>query len=71
MVNPIIDIQSFNKKFNANIPEDTDYHTLAGFLQKVTGHIPEIYERIDYKGMSFIVTQKSGNMILQVRVQKI
>jgi len=71
LVNPIIDIESFNKKFNASIPEDTDYQTLAGFLQKATGHIPEIYERIDFKGMSFIITQKSGNRIMQVRVQKI
>jgi len=71
LVNPIISIEDFNKKFNTTIPEDTDYQTLNGFLQKVTGHIPEVYERIDYKGMSFVVTKKAGNRILQVRVQKI
>ncbi|MEO8512477.1 MAG: hemolysin family protein [Ignavibacteria bacterium] len=71
LVNPIISIENFNKKFKSNIPEDTDYQTLNGFLQKVTGHIPEVYERIDFKGMSFVVTKKSGNRILQVRVQKI
>ncbi len=71
LVNPVITIESFNKKFNTSIPEDTDYQSLGGFLQKVTGHIPEIYERIDYKGLSFIITQKTGNRILQVRVQKI
>ncbi|MCX7877357.1 MAG: hemolysin family protein [Ignavibacteria bacterium] len=71
LVNPIITIEDFNRKFNTNLPEDPDYQTLSGFLQKVTGHIPEIYERIDYRGMSFIITRKSGNRILQVRVQKI
>lgn len=71
LVNPVINIKDFNTKFNADIPEDPDYQTLVGFLQKVTGHIPDIYERIDYKGMSFIVTKKTGNQILQVRVQKI
>ena len=71
LVNPIISIENFNKKFKSNIPEDTDYQTLNGFLQKVTGHIPEVYERIDFQGMSFVVTKKSGNRILQVRVQKI
>lgn len=71
LVNPIITVKEFNRKFNADIPEDTDYQTFAGFLQKVTGHIPDIYERIDYKGMSFIITKKIGNQILQVRVQKI
>lgn len=71
LVNPIISIEDFNKKFATSIPEDPDYQTLNGFLQKVTGHIPEVYERIDYKGMSFVITKKTGNRILQVRVQKI
>jgi magnesium and cobalt exporter, CNNM family len=71
LINPVISIKEFNQKFNADIPEDSDYQTLAGFLQKVTGHIPDVYERVDYKGMSFIVTKKTGNQILQVRVQKI
>jgi CBS domain containing-hemolysin-like protein len=71
LVDPIISIQDFNKRFKSNIPEDPDYQTLSGFLQKVTGHIPEIYERIDYRGLSFVVTQKTGNQILQIRVQKI
>lgn len=71
LVNPDIAVRDFNAKFKAEIPEDPDYTALAGFLQKVTGHIPDIYERIDYKGMSFIITKKIGNRILQVRVQKL
>jgi magnesium and cobalt exporter, CNNM family len=71
LISPMISIEEFNNKFKVIIPEDTDYQTISGFLQKVTGHIPDIYERIDYKGLSFIVTQKSGNRILQIRVQKI
>ncbi|MGH2575159.1 MAG: hemolysin family protein, partial [Ignavibacteria bacterium] len=68
LVNPMISIKDFNSRFKADIPEDPDYQTFGGFLQKVTGHIPEVYERIDYKGMSFIVTKKTGNKILQLRV---
>jgi CBS domain containing-hemolysin-like protein len=71
LVNPMISIEEFNKRFNLFIPEDTDYQTLSGFLQKVTGHIPEVYERIDYKGTIFTITKKTGNRILQVRVQKL
>jgi len=71
LVNPMISIEDFNKRFNSHIPLDSDYQTLNGFLQKVTGHIPEVYERIDYRGLSFVVTKKAGNRILQVRVQKI
>lgn len=71
LVNPIIQVEDFNKRFNTNIPEDPEYQTLSGFMQKVTGHIPEVYERIDYKGLSFTITKRAGNRIIQVRVQKI
>lgn len=71
-VNPNITIREFNSRFRTDIPEnDDEYHTLSGFLQTVTGHIPEIYERIDYKGLSFTITKKSGNRLLQVKIQKV
>lgn len=70
LVNPIITIENFNSRFKTNIPQDPDYKTLSGFLQKITGHIPDINEKIEYEGISFVVTKKSGNQILQLRVQK-
>ncbi len=72
LVNPNISIEEFNKTFNADIPDDPDnYQTLSGFLQTVTAHIPDIYERIDYKGIVMTVMKKSGNKLLQVKVQKL
>ena len=72
MVNPIISIEEFNEKFNCDIPIDNDdYHTISGFLQKVTGHVPEIYERINYKGFIFTVMKKTGNRLLQIKVQRL
>ncbi len=71
LLNPMISVEDFNERFNADIPEDPEYQTINGFLQKVTGHIPEVYERIDYRGMSFVVTKKSGNRILQIKMQKL
>ncbi|MBS1517717.1 MAG: HlyC/CorC family transporter [Bacteroidetes bacterium] len=72
LVNPEINISEFNEKFEANIPDDNeDYHTLSGFLQDVTGHVPEIYERIDYQGIVMTVMKKSGNKLLQIKVQKL
>lgn len=71
LVNPLISIEEFNQNFNSDIPIDNDdYHTLSGFLQQVTGHIPEIYERIDYKDLVFTIMKKSGNRLLQVKVQR-
>jgi magnesium and cobalt exporter, CNNM family len=72
LVNPNISIEDFNKRFAVDIPVDTDeYQTLSGFLQMVTGHVPDIYERIDYKGLVMTVMKKSGNKLLQIKVQKL
>jgi CBS domain containing-hemolysin-like protein len=72
LVNPSISIDDFNKKFNTNIPKnEDDYETLSGFLQQVTGHVPEIYERIDFRGIVFTIMKKSGNKLLQVKIQKL
>ena len=70
LVNPAILIKEFNEKFEAAIPEDGQYNTLGGFLYNVTGHIPEIYERIDFSGFTFIITSKQRNTIKQVKVTK-
>lgn len=72
LVNPNISIEEFNNKFEADIPLNADdYQTLSGFLQTVTGHVPEIYERIDYKDIVMTIMKKSGNKLLQVKVQKL
>jgi CBS domain containing-hemolysin-like protein len=70
LVNPVILISDFNKKFKTTIPEVDEYNTLGGFLFKVTGHIPELYERIDYGGYTFVITSKQRNTIKQVKVIK-
>ncbi len=70
LVNPFIQVDEFNEKFKATIPHDKGYNTLGGFLYYVTGHIPELYERIDYAGFTFIITSKQRNTIKQVKVIK-
>ncbi len=70
LVNPAIQVKEFNEKFKAKIPISTQYNTLGGFLFNVTGHIPEQYERIDYSGFTFIITNKQRNTIKQVKVIK-
>ncbi|HMS64720.1 MAG TPA: hemolysin family protein [Ignavibacteria bacterium] len=73
LVNPNITIEEFNKKFDTEVPasDSDEYQTLSGFLQSVTGHVPDIFERIDYKSIVITVMKKSGNKLLQVKVQKL
>lgn len=71
LINPEIQIQEFNSKFKTDIPENPDeYLTLSGFLQMVTGHVPDIFERIDYKEFIFTIMKKTGNTLLQVKIQR-
>lgn len=70
-VNPNITIREFNSRFRTDIPEnDDEYHTLSGFLQTVTGHIPDIYERIDYKGLSFTITKNQAIDYCKLKYKK-
>lgn len=70
-IDPIISVANFNQKFDAKIPVDGgSYNTVGGFLCFVTGHIPDVFERIDYKKYTFIVTRKQGNAMKQIKVIK-
>jgi CBS domain containing-hemolysin-like protein len=69
-IDPIISIKNFNTNFETDIPTDPYYNTIGGFLCKVTGHIPEMYERIDYKNLIFIISKKQKNTIKQIKVKK-
>ncbi len=70
LVNARISIHNFNEKFDVEIPEDPEYETLNGFLYKITGSIPELYEEIQYGPLQFKVMKKSHRRIRQVRVRK-
>jgi putative hemolysin len=68
LVNARININDFNEKFNANIPEDDEYETISGFLHKLTGKIPELNEEIHYMDLTFVIVKKSQRRIRQVKV---
>lgn len=71
LVDPVVSIEEINNSININLPVNHDeYQTLSGFLLTITGHIPEIYERIEYENLIFTVMEKTGNRLLKVKVQK-
>jgi len=69
LVNGRLSIKDFNARFQCEIPEDAGYETVSGFLNKVTGRIPEMNEEIAYKQMAFTIVRKSQRRIRQVRVK--
>ncbi len=64
-------IDEFNRQFQSSLPEDSNYETLAGFLNDHAGHIPGLSEDITYSNLIFRVTKKSARQIQQVRVDKV
>jgi putative hemolysin len=71
LVNARMNIKDFNEKFGVEIPDDPGYETMNGFLYKITGHIPEMSEVINYGDLQFTVIKKSQRRIRQVKVKKI
>lgn len=68
IVDANISIHDFNEQFRANIPETSDYDTLAGFLQKLTGRLPELNEEIRHVDFTFKILNKTARRIRQVKV---
>lgn len=71
LVDARIPIKDFNEKFGTELPEDTEYETLSGFLHKITGHIPEQNEEIRHQNLIFTIVKKSQRRIRQVKVRKL
>jgi CBS domain containing-hemolysin-like protein len=63
-----LSIADFNVQFRAKLPEASDYETLAGYLQKITGKLPESNEEIKTENFAFTILTKSARRIRQVKV---
>lgn len=62
-------IDSVNEKLRINLPSE-GFDTLGGFLFDLLGKIPSPYERVEYKGMSFIVQNLEGRKIKTIKIVK-
>jgi CBS domain containing-hemolysin-like protein len=70
LVDAHMPIKDFNERFGVDLSEDTEYETLSGFLQQITGHIPDQNEEIRHKNIVFTIVKKSQRRIRQVKVRK-
>ena len=68
IVDAALSIADFNVQFRAQLPEAPDYETLAGYLQKITGKLPESNEEIKTENFLFTILTKSARRIRQVKV---
>ena len=66
-----LSVGDFNEEFGAEIPESADYDTLAGFLQKTSGRLPDVGEEIRFGNLVFTIAAKSARRIRLVRVSRL
>lgn len=71
IVDATLSVHDFNEQFKAHIPETADYETLAGFLQKVTGRLPELQEEIRQDEFVFTIAGKNARRIKHVKVVRL
>lgn len=62
------EIEQINSEFGLNIPEDEDYHTLAGFILERTGALPVQDDVIVIDGWKFTILRMSDTRIELVEV---
>jgi putative hemolysin len=71
VIDATMNIDEFNRQFGDAVPESSDYETIAGFLQKTTGRLPELNEEIRYGDLMFTILSKRGRRIRQVKVKRV
>ena len=68
IVDATISIADFNQQFRLKLPEAPEYETVAGYLQTITGRLPESNEEIRTENFVFTIVSKSARRIRQVKV---
>ncbi len=71
IVDARLSVSDFNSQFSLEIPEAAEYETLAGFIQKVLGRLPEIGESTTFNDLQFTILSKTARRIRQVRIQRL
>jgi CBS domain containing-hemolysin-like protein len=64
-------VHDFNKQFESEIPEIADYETIAGFLQKSLGKMPEVNDEVTFGALVLTVMSKSHRRVRQVCVRRV
>lgn len=61
-------VERFNELLDADIPEEEDYDTMAGFVQKLAGKLPQKNEVYNHEEMFFYVEDVARHRIKRLRV---
>lgn len=71
LVDGVVSIKDANEHLGLEIPDDPDYHTLAGYVLERLGHIPVAGEELKVAGVLLSVEKVSGNRVIRLRARKL
>lgn len=73
-VDPSMSVSDFNERYEDRFPkieESADYQTISGFVQKISGRIPNVGDEIVANGMKFTVKRKIRHRLEQIKIERL
>jgi CBS domain containing-hemolysin-like protein len=67
LIDASISVRELNERLSLQVPESSQYITLAGFLMRVAGRLLKEGEKVTWEGHQFQVEQVMGRRIMKVR----
>jgi CBS domain containing-hemolysin-like protein len=63
-------VSEVNEELDLDIPEESDFETLGGFVLAQLGHFPQVGERFQKDGTEYSVLEANDRRVLRVRVEQ-
>lgn len=64
----ILTVRDANRQLQLDLPENSGYTTLAGFLMDQAGHLPQPGEVVQYDKLTFKIERMEGRRIRRIRL---
>lgn len=71
MVDASVSIADLSRYLGVDLPEDGDYHTLAGFVVAELGRVPEPGATLRAFGLDFVVREADERRVVKVEITRI
>ncbi len=68
IVDGTVTVRDLNREFDWELPDETDYSTVAGLVLYESRHIPEVGQTFTFFGFRFEILKRQRNQIMTVRV---
>ena len=68
IVDGTVTVRDLNREFEWELPDETDYATVAGLVIYESRHIPEVGQTFTFFGFRFEILKRQRNQILTLRI---